>query len=173
MFLRPLDPHRDAPALHEIFGDEESCLYMPGPATASVAETEALLVKWTGPKPDTSWAVCDAPDGEALGRIALFTQGRDVWEAACMMRPMTRGRGLAPAALAVAIEKIFETRAARRVFADIDPDNRASIRTFEKLGFTREGVLRGNWLTHIGERDSVIMGLMASDPRPWTGLKPA
>lgn len=167
VLLRPLDPARDAQALHEIFGDEESCLYMPGPATANVAETQALLVRWTPPTDDTSWAVCDAPSGPALGRIALFTQGRDVWEAACMICPRARGRGLAAAALAQAIDMIFATRGARRVFADVDPDNHASIRTFEKLGFTREGVLRGNWKTHIGERDSVIFGLLAGDPRPW------
>jgi len=167
VILRRLDPARDAEALHEIFGDEESCLYMPGPATASIAETHALLVDWTPSGDDTSWAVCDAPGGRALGRIALIARGRDVWEAACMVSPRARGRGLAAAALAQAIDLIFDVRGARRVFADVDPDNHASIRTFEKLGFTREGVLRGNWKTHIGERDSVILGLLAGDPRPW------
>lgn len=54
-----------------------------------------------------------------------------------------------------------------RIFADVDPDNLASIRTFEQLGFRHEGVLRGNWETHIGVRDSVILGLLRSDPRPW------
>jgi RimJ/RimL family protein N-acetyltransferase len=167
MFLRPLDPDRDGEALHAIFGDEESCVYITGPAFKSVAETIENLKKWTAGAQDTSWAVCESADGPALGRISLFTQGRDVWEAACMIAPSARGGRLAARALAQAIDFVFDVKGARRIFADIDPDNVASIRTFEKLGFRHEGVLRGNWLTHIGERDSVILGLLARDPRPW------
>lgn len=84
-----------------------------------------------------------------------------------MITPAARGRNRAARALAIAIDEAFETRAARRIFADIDPDNIASIRVFEGLGFQREGVLRANWETHIGVRDSVIMGLVAADPRRW------
>ena len=167
MHLRPLDPDRDADALHAIFGDEESCLYMPGPATTSVDETRALLTRYTKGLEDVSWAVCDSANGPALGRVALIPKEREIWEAACMFAPAARGRGLATAALAKVIEEVFETHGARRIFADIDPDNHASIRVFQKLGFTHEGVLRGMWDTHIGVRDSVIMGLLNTDPRPW------
>jgi RimJ/RimL family protein N-acetyltransferase len=165
--LRPLDPDRDAEALHAIFGDEESCRYMAEPAYQSVAETRDKLRKWTTGVEDTSWAVCESANGPALGRISLFTRGRDVWEAACMIVPAARGRNLAARALAQAIDYVFDVKRARRIFADVDPDNPASIHTFERLGFRHEGVLRGNWETHIGERDSVILGLLRDDPRPW------
>lgn len=165
--LRPLDPDRDGEALHAIFGDEASCVYMTGPAYKSVAETIDNLKKWTTGVEDTSWAVCESADGPALGRISLFTLGRDVWEAACMIVPAARGRNLAARALEQAIDYVFDVKGARRIFADADPDNIPSIRTFERLGFRHEGVLRGNWLTHIGERDSVILGLLKGDPRPW------
>ncbi len=165
--LRPLDPERDGEALHAIFGDAASCVYMTGPAYASVAETVRNLEKWTAGAEDTSWAVVDRADGPALGRISLFTHGRAVWEAACMIVPSARGRNLAGRGLAEAIDFVFDQKVARRIFADIDPDNTPSIRTFEKLGFRHEGVLRGNWETHIGVRDSVILGLLKDDPRPW------
>jgi len=165
--LRPLDPDRDGEALHAILGDENSCTYLAGPANGTVAETIAQLKRWTAGSKDTSWAVIDRPDGPALGRVSLFTHGRDVLEAACMIVPSARGRNLAARALTQAIDFVFEQKSARRVFADIDPDNTASIRTFEKLGFQREGLLRGNWETHIGVRDSVILGLLKDDPRPW------
>jgi RimJ/RimL family protein N-acetyltransferase len=29
---------------------------------------------------------------------------------------------------------------------------------FLRAGFQREGLLRGNWKTHLGIRDSIIMG---------------
>lgn len=167
IILRPLDPDRDGEALHAIFGDEESCRYMTGPAYKTVAETIANLKKWTTGVDEFSWAVCESANGPALGRISLFTRGRDVWEAACMIAPQARGKNLAARALADAIDFIFDEKRARRVFADVDPDNIASLRVFERLGFTREGVLRANWETHIGERDSVIFGLLRRDPRPW------
>lgn len=165
--LRPLDPDRDGPALHAIFGDDESCRYLTRPAFASVSETIAQLKAWGGPNDDTSWAVVETQGGPALGRVSLFTQGRDIWEAACMIVPAARGRSLAARALAEAIDHVFEKKHARRIFADCDPDNAASIRTFEKLGFRREGLLRGTWETHLGVRDSVILGLLRDDPRPW------
>lgn len=166
--LRPLDPARDGAALHRMFGDEESCRYMIEPAFPSVAATIEKLTQWTKGHEDVSWAVAETADGPALGRVALFTHGRnDVWEAACMIVPSARGRNLAARALGPAIDYVFEAKDARRVFADIDPDNLPSIRTFERLGFRHEGLLRGNWETHIGVRDSVIMGLLKADPRPW------
>lgn len=167
IFLRPLDPDCDGEALHAIFGDEESCIYMTGPAHRTVAETIENLKKWTTGLEDASWAVCETEGGPALGRIALIARGRDIFEAACMIVPAARGKNLAARALSVVIDEAFENRGARRIFADVDPDNIASIRVFEKLGFQREGVLRANWKTHIGERDSVILGLLAGDPRPW------
>lgn len=164
--LRPLDPVRDAAALHAIWGDEDSCRYLPFPAFGSVEKTLAALTKWTRGAESTSWAVAFGESEKALGRVALFTSGRDVWEAACMIAPEGRGKNLAARALALAIDYVFDVKAARRIFADIDPDNLASIRTFEKLGFEREGLLRAEWETHLGVRDSVIMGLTKFDPRP-------
>lgn len=165
--LRAIDPDRDGPALHAVFGDEGSCLYLPSPATKSVGETVELLRKYSSGLEKTSWAVADNEESMALGRVALIPRERDIYEAACMICPVARGRNLAARALAIVIDEAFSALGARRIFADIDPDNPSSIRTFEKLGFQREGVLRGNWLTHIGERDSVIFGLIRTDPRPW------
>ena len=112
--LRPLDPDRDGPALHAVFGDEESCRYLARPHFASLAETIAQLKAWGGPGDDTSWAVVENPDGPALGRVSLYTHGRDIWEAACMIVPAARGRNLAARALAEAIDYVFEKKDARR-----------------------------------------------------------
>lgn len=165
--LRRLDADRDGAALHAIFGDAASCVYMTGPAFATVEETVAALKRWSQGCEETSWAVCDCGGGAALGRIALIPRGRDVWEAACMIAPAARGRRLAAAALAVVLDEIFDRRGARRVFADIDPDNAACIRTFQALGFRYEGCLKGNWETHIGVRDSAIYALLRDEPRVW------
>ena len=52
-----------------------------------------------------------------------------------------------------------------RVFADIDPDNAASIGVVVRLGFRLEGRLRQAWKTHIGLRDSLIYGFLRDEYR--------
>ena len=168
IFVRPLDAARDGPALHAIFGDEASCRYLTAPATASVGETTLMLKAWESPGPDISWTLSLSPDGPAVGRIAVYARSRNnVWEAACMIAPQVRGRNLAVRGLSLALDVAFDDRGARRIIADVDPDNSASVRVFEKLGFTREGRLRGEWEMHIGIRDSLIYGMLRDDPRPW------
>jgi ribosomal-protein-alanine N-acetyltransferase len=166
---RPFDPERDGPALHAIFGDEESCRYLTRPANGTVEETVAMLREWMGHGDDINWAIADTLDGPALGRVAVYPRNKrnNVWDAACMIVPAARGRNLAARGLALALEHAFEQLGARRITADIDPDNAASIRVFERLGFTREAHFRGEWEMHIGIRDSFIYGMLRDDPRPW------
>ncbi|MCC9620832.1 GNAT family N-acetyltransferase [Thalassospira sp. MA62] len=168
MYLRPIDPVLDGPALHAIFGDPECCTWLPDPATPTPDQTIAHLQNWTAGFEDTSWVMARTPNGPALGHVSLYNSGRDpaIWEIACMVCPAARGENIATRALSRVIRHLFAATDARKVFADIDPDNHASIRTFEKLGFTYEGVLRAEWHTHIGIRDSVIFGLVRTDPQP-------
>ena len=166
--VRPINPDADGPALHALFGDEESCRFLTRPASPSVADTIAMLREWMGRGDDINWVIAETADGPALGRVSIYPRDKNnVWEAACMIAPAARGRNLAVRALALALEEGFETLGARRIMADIDPDNHASIRVFERLGFVLEGRLRGEWDVHIGIRDSLIYGLLRDDPRPW------
>ena len=142
-FTRRIDPVRDGPALHAIFGDEESCRYMTRPAMPNVEATIAMMTEWAGDEHDINWVIAETPDGPALGRVSIYSHGKNnVWEAACMIAPAARGKNLAARALARALDEAFTRLNARRIMADIDPDNDASIRVFEKLGFTLEGRLR-------------------------------
>ena len=164
---RPTDPVADGPALHAIFGDEESCRFLSRPATASIADTIAMMQEWASGD-DINWVLADHIDGPALARVSVYPRGQNnIWEAACMVATAARGRNLAVRGLALALEEAFEHRGARRIMADVDPDNTASARVFEKLGFQLEGRLRGEWDVHIGIRDSLIFGLLRDDPRPW------
>jgi ribosomal-protein-alanine N-acetyltransferase len=167
-FTRRIDPVRDGPALHAIYGDEDSCRYMTRPAMPDVAATIAMMTEWLGEGNDINWVISATPDGPALGRVAVYPRGQNnVWEAACMITPAARGHNLAARGLARALDHAFDRLGARRIMADIDPDNIPSLRVFEKLGFTLEARLRGEWEMHIGIRDSLIYGLLRDDPRPW------
>jgi RimJ/RimL family protein N-acetyltransferase len=85
-------------------------------------------------------------------------QRAGVGEIGIIMRPEATGRGLASKALNLVIAHGFGSLGLHRIGADIDPDNTSSMSLFLRAGFQREGLLRGNWKTHLGIRDSIIMG---------------
>jgi RimJ/RimL family protein N-acetyltransferase len=74
------------------------------------------------------------------------------------------GKGIVTEAVAALIDLLF-AEGQRRVFADTDPDNKASIAVLQRLGFTLEATLRAEWETHIGVRDSLIWGLLEDEWR--------
>lgn len=102
------------------------------------------------------WAITE-DGGEALGRIGLFVEREGVGEIGIIMVPAATGRGLASKALKLVVDYGFGPLDLHRIAADIDPDNNASISLFLRGGFQREGLLRGNWKTHLGVRDTVMM----------------
>lgn len=65
------------------------------------------------------------------------------------------GRGVMPTALALAVDHCFFSAGLHRLEANIRPDNAASRRVVEKLGFRTEGIRRrhlhidGAWRDHI------------------------
>lgn len=154
--LRPLAA-ADAEALFAAHGDAVTHQFWSSPAHASVRETERYIEETLALPGAQVWAITEA-GGEALGRIALFNVREGVGEIGIILRREAQGRGLAAKALKLVVEHGFDTLGLHRIAADIDPDNSASISLFLRAGFAREGLLRGNWKTHLGVRDSVIMG---------------
>lgn len=154
--LRPLT-RADAPALFTAHGDEQTHHFWSGPAHKDVAETERYIAETLALEGAHVWAITE-DGGEALGRIGLFVQREGVGEIGIILRRDAMGRGLASKALKLAIDYGFGPLGLHRIGADIDPDNSASLSLFLRAGFQREGLLRGNWKTHLGVRDSVIMG---------------
>lgn len=72
------------------------------------------------------------------------------------------GQGYGREAVAILIDDLF-AQGQRRIVADVDPENRASVALLTALGFRLEGRLRAEWETHIGIRDSLIYGLLVED----------
>lgn len=78
------------------------------------------------------------------------------------------GRGLMVEALRAVIAAAFAQADLRRLEAEIDPRNLGSLAVIEKLGFTREGLLRERWVSHGLPHDVAVFGLLRkewSDPR--------
>lgn len=154
LVLRPLDPDRDAAALHAVFGDAASAEYMPSAPHADAAETRRRLIRWETPA-TPQWAIAKG-EAPALGRITLMSRRRGVAEIGVQVVPVEQGAGLARRAVcAIAAYGLGELGLVR-VEADVDPANAASVRLFERAGFTLEGRCRNTWVTHLGVADSLI-----------------
>jgi ribosomal-protein-alanine N-acetyltransferase len=108
------------------------------------------------------WAIT-AGDDAALGWVILIDGKPDVKEIGYILRRDQWGTGIAREAVTRVIDHGFGEMGLRRIFADTDPENPGSIGLLERLGFQREGRLRGEWETHIGVRDSLIYGLLRDD----------
>jgi ribosomal-protein-alanine N-acetyltransferase len=154
--LRPLVVG-DAQAMFAAHGDEQTHHFWSGPAHANVAQTVQYIEDTLALPGAHCWAITE-DGGEALGRIGLFVQREGVAEIGIIMRRDATGRGFASKAVTLACDYGFTQLGLHRIAADIDPENNASISLFLRAGFQREGLLRGNWKTHLGVRDTVMMG---------------
>jgi RimJ/RimL family protein N-acetyltransferase len=78
----------------------------------------------------------------------------------------SRGRGITTRALRAICRWGFDELALQRLELITDPDNVASQRVAEKVGFRREGVLRSHLLHPDGRRrDSVMFSLLPGELR--------
>lgn len=154
----------DAPALFEAYSDVDLMRYWSSAPHATVEETRAYLDprcdhhEWRG------WAIRIKGEPQAIGTLAATTRRPGVAEIGYLLARNYWGKGYAHEAVGGLINLLF-AEGHRRVFADTDPDNRGSIALLERLGFRREGLLRAEWETHIGVRDTALYGLLADEWR--------
>jgi ribosomal-protein-alanine N-acetyltransferase len=129
--------------------------FWAGPPHATLEETRAYTARTLEMTP-YSWALT-RDGGACMGRMSLFMHREGNAEIGVILRRAAQGGGLAGEALGFIARHALGDLGIVRLWADVDPDNAPSLRLFERAGFVREGLLRANWTTHIGVRDSVIL----------------
>ena len=142
--------HEDVDAMFGIFSNVEVMRYWSRPplpdrdaAVALVNEIHDAFERQVMLK----WGVARQADNVLIGTTTLYNLdftnrraelgyalGREYW-----------GQGYMQEALQAVLAYCFETLNLRRLEADVDPRNQASIQTLERLGFQREGFLRERW----------------------------
>jgi ribosomal-protein-alanine N-acetyltransferase len=74
------------------------------------------------------------------------------------------GQGIAGEAARAVIDYGFTTMRLHRIEAHTIADNHRSVRLLERLGFQREGTLRGySWEDDLAFHDSAVYGLLSTD----------
>jgi RimJ/RimL family protein N-acetyltransferase len=111
-----------------------------------------------------AYVIEDTRSGAILGGTTFhhFDPMRDVVEVGYWLLVDARGRGVATRTVAAMVDYAL-AHGICRVEAHVRPENRASERVLERLGFQREGIKR-RYLHHEGERvDATLWALVADD----------
>jgi [ribosomal protein S5]-alanine N-acetyltransferase len=135
--------------------------------------TEADAVVWIErgntwwPRGHPRFAIADPVDDRVLGQVGMAVDERHrSAEAYYWVAPGARRQGHAWQALGLLADWAFD-EGVERLYLLIHPGNVPSNRLAERLGFTREGVLR-SYEPFKGQRpDLVSWSLLPDDPRPW------
>lgn len=106
-------------------------------------------------------------DGVVIGGIGLHRRHPllRIVEIGYWLRSDRAGRGYTTEAASAAVGFAFDVLGQDRVELRAGVENLASRRVAEKLGFTREGMLRHGGLGARGPYDTDIYGLLRTDPR--------
>jgi ribosomal-protein-alanine N-acetyltransferase len=154
----------DADRLYPALSDENNMRYWScGPLDSVDAVRDYLSWNIDGAGVQCFAVAAKETPELALGWVILMDRKAHEAELGYMFRPDAHGRGYASEATKSVIEHAFRTRGFIRVYADVDPDNSASLKMLDGLEFQQEGRLRGSWNTHIGLRDSLLLSKLADD----------
>ena len=146
--------------------DPEWALYLgghiPQPYTRRDAEefvAHAVLASW-----DTNPDFAVELDGRVSGGVALEVRQTDaIAELGYALAKPHWGKGLMPEAARAAVDWGFERLGLAKVYAMVDLRHTRSQRVMEKLGMTREGVLRSHASVRGNRIDVAAYGLVRED----------
>ena len=162
LVLRPFT-EADVPAIVAACNDPEISRWIPViPRPYTEADGLAFVRGEIDPRPEHSFAIAVA--GTLVGSIGMTTNASRTVHIGYWCARESRGRGLTTRALRTLCRWAFDELGLGRLELITDPDNTASQRVAEKVGFRREGVLRSHLLHPDGRRrDSVMFSLLPAE----------
>ena len=134
----------DADAIFAYGGDPEVAKYADWPRLVSVDDArsaiERAVSRWEAGD-EYAWRITVKPEDEAIGGVACSIDGHRA-EFGFLVKRTLWNRGYATEAARVVFEWLRALPAVVRIQATTDVENVASVRVLEKLGMSREAVLR-------------------------------
>jgi [ribosomal protein S5]-alanine N-acetyltransferase len=155
----------DIDGLYAVFSDPQVMRYWStGPLAnrEAAAELQREIAAGNESNAMFKWGLTLRDSGSLIGTSTLFNLNLDNGRAELgyAMASAYWGKGYMNEALQALLSHAFEVMNLRRLEADVDPRNAASIRTLERLGFQREGFLRERWHVNGELQDAFFYGLL-------------
>lgn len=159
-----------AAQLFEIFSDEESMRYWDDPPQKNADETKdllAFLAKRIKEGTGICWGISlkEAPKN-VIGMVTYNAYKKDgnAYIGYILARKHWN-KGLTTEALKAFVEYGFTNLGVHRIEAHVEPDNVASGKVLEKIGFQKEGLLRERIYNKGNYQDMIYYGLLKTDDR--------
>lgn len=167
LLLRPFEDS-DADFVYRQFSDPDMCRFFNEPPFESL-EAAKEIIDFYIKQPDNDkllrWVMIKKIDNEIIGTCGYHNYnkrhkkveiGYDVWKEYWR-------QGYISEALPVLLTYCFDYLGVNKVYAKLDPENIASRKTVEKLGFTAEGILRED--EKLGDRylDMLYMSILKKE----------
>lgn len=111
---------------------------------------------------DVGWLIVQKKDGSPVGFVNHGRAAGRTWIGYALV-PGERGHGYASEAVQLLVDYLFLHRDISRIQAETHPDNRASGRVLERVGFRREGRLRQVTFSRGVWRDTVLYSIVRDD----------
>jgi RimJ/RimL family protein N-acetyltransferase len=159
----------DVAALTAACQDPEISRWTRVPSPYTEEDARQWLARQAGERArgeSISFAVTDAADGTLIGMMGLIHIS---WEDAraelgAWMTSRTRGRGVGQRSLRLLAGWALHALGFQRLEALIPPLNMASCGLVERLGFTREGLLRSHGVLKGERTDLLVFSMLPGDP---------
>ena len=158
----------DAPVLAAYRSDEDVARYQSWAPPFSLAQAEDFVAYMADADPARpgwfQWAVELVSERVLVGDVGVgLNENLMQADLGFTFAPEWHGHGYATEAVRAVLDRLFRVQGVRRVSAECDVRNAPSARLLDRLGFTREGLLRSHtWIK--GEwTDDLIYGLLAED----------
>ena len=160
--LRPIR-FDDSEELYKSFSDPETMRFWTEPAHQSIDQTRAFVARAVGPSDQGRvWAIT-LGDDRARGFISLYGRREKIIGLGYMLASDLRGQGYVTEACAAALAYAFDDWQMHKVKADLDPRNDASVAVLGRLGFTKEGQVRQDFLYAGKYVDTAHYGLLREE----------
>lgn len=160
--------HADADDLYQLYADQAVVQYMSFIPFTSVDEAldemkwyERIFAEQSGLR----WMIEDRETSKVIGTCGFlaYEQEHHRTELGYDLSSAYWGKGIMKEVASCIIQFGFEQMKLNKIEAKIEPDNQASIRLVEKLGFVQEGLLRQHEYEYGAYVDLAIFALLQSE----------
>ena len=160
----------DAPIIAAYRGLPEIAKYQDWDMPYGLADAQRTLAKqdaWDDVTTGEWVQVGIEHQGEVVGDVAVGMVAPGVAQLGYTLAPQHHGRGYVSEAAEAVVDALFANTDVVRIVATLDPQNVASMRILEQLGFTYEGLarraelIRGEWL------DDMRFALLKDERQAW------
>jgi RimJ/RimL family protein N-acetyltransferase len=158
----------DAPVLAAYRSDPEVARFQSWDAPFPLLRAETAVANFIASNPDRAgwfqYAVERAEDRVLIGDVAVHLHdNRKQAEIGFTLATAYQKRGYATEAVRAVLDRLFRVQGLHKVSGECDARNEASAGLLERLGFTREGLLREQTFIKGEWTDDLIYGLLAAE----------